>query len=355
MRKLIAVLIAFTTFCQAFSQSRITLVVSGRGESIAEARAAAEKYAIEFCGEGASVTARKDIQASLKGAEASVTMRVSVNTPMDAKASFKLQRQNTADALENLYARLESLAPEILDSWVDFGPLDKGGRAGATCHWSSNSLTERFCTLLHNTLMALNLSDEDSYKASSLGLMVYSTDYFLNSVQFDMKNGDCSVKRNIRHYSKELFDGFTYEDDARNELNLLAPVDIKRLKRIFLIAVNSFRVTDQDGLVFRFNLQNDFVDVLFVDDFAKNITNIAFWDAPIPQKYQFADKWGEPRFNMGASVTAFNLPEGYPHEEVTARVVRCPASSAKPEAENVVCQNNYDPSDFSYYSVYPGQ
>ena len=210
-------------------------------------------------------------------------------------------------------------------------------------------------TILHKTLKALSLSEEEYAKAVGAGGMVYETDYFLNVPEYNMKEGTATIKRNIRHYSKDLFDGYTYEDNALQELYFLAPLDIKRLKKIFLIAVNSFRVTDSQGNIFINNLCDDFMDVLFVDDFAKTITNIAFWDVDINLKFGFEAKYGVPSFVLGEQPAIFFIPEDYPQAEVTAKLERMPVATevTSPGAFPVMYQYKYDASTWSYYSIYP--
>ena len=268
---------------------------------------------------------------------------------------LRLQRTNTVDCFEALYQELETLALDIFDVSVEFTPIGERNRTVLDRKWNTNAATERFCTILHKTLEALTLSEEEHDKAVGAGLMVYETDYFLNVPEYNIKEGFATIKRNIRHYSKDLFDGFTYEDGARQELDFLAPLDIKRLKKVFLMAVNSFRVTDGHGNIFITNLCDDFMDVLFVDDFAKSITNIAFWDVKMDAKFEFEDKYGIPSFPLGEYPVAFYLPEDYPSGDINGSFVRLPVASEEmtPGAARVLYQYRYDPSTWSYYKIYP--
>ena len=364
----------------AAGQDTFKLLVKGSGEGVVAAGNAARESALELCRAafvpdsvnldlGEVLAGKKVIRSSFAGGMAHTQILYTVSVDklaqlLESKGvapkslfvkGLRLQRQNTTDSFESLYQELETLAPDIFDATVEFTPIGARNRTVLDRKWNTNAATERFCTILHNTLEALALSEDEYGRAMGAGLMVYETDYFLNVPEYNMQEGIATIKRNIRHYSKDLFDGFTYEDGARQELRFLAPIDIKRLKKIFLMAVNSYRVKDGHGNIFITNLCDDFMDVLFVDDFAKSITNIAFWDVNMELKFEFEGKYGIPCFPLGESPVAFYLPEDYPSGDVSGTIERLAVAveESAPGQAPILYQYRYDPSTWSYYKIYP--
>lgn len=357
MKKLILFLLLATSAVPAFGQDSFKFLVNGSGATVKEAADAALENAVKLCSTLApdtvsinfsqAITAKKSIRSGFSGGTASSTMLVTfsmgkVSALMDEKGlnikglqkkALRLQRDNTAAAFEHLLTELEALAPTILDAKVTFTSEDDFTRsATALVTWYTNSNTAKFCSTIDVVLNALSLTEDESYAATGLGLMTYNTAYFLNIPEYNIKEGTAAIKRNIRHYSKELFDGFTYEDDFHKELFFLAPLDIKKIKRIFLQAVNSYKIYDDHGRLYVTNLREDFMDVLFVDDFAKAVTNIDLWNVPLKTKYDFEDKWGPSAFQLGAYVAFFVLPQ---------------------DDSRTIYQVRYSPDTYSYYSLTP--
>ena len=381
MRKLILGCVAMVFALTATGQETVKLLTSGKGENVKEAGDAAISSAMELCRTAlvpdtvavnldGIITERKIVRSSFTGGKASTSLLVTLSLARLSKLleekgvscdklsgkALRMQRANTSAAFEEMYTELEAMAPDIFDASVEFTNINPDNmRVGQMISWTSNDHTERFCTLLHNYLTALSLTQEENDWAIGQGQVVYETDYFLNVPEYDIKEGTATIKRNIRHYGKELLSGFTYEDNAITELYFLAPLDIKRLKSIFLIGVNSFRITDAAGNIFITNLCDDFMDVLFVDDFAKNITNIAFWDVPLSTKFDFEGQYGVPKYQLGQSPAAFFLPKDYPYTEVTGLVRRLKISSTPtaPGSAPVIYQHRYDLSTYTYYKLYP--
>ena len=357
MKKLILFLLLATSAVPAFGQDSFKFLVNGSGATVKEAADAALENAVKLCSTLApdtvsvnfsqAITAKKSVRSGFAGGTASSTMLVTfsmgkVSALMEEKGldikglqkkAFRLQRDNTAAAFEHLLTELEALAPTILDAKVTFTSEDDFTKS-ATVHltWFTNSNTAKFCSVIDVTLNALSLTEDEAYAATGLGLMTYNTAYFLNIPEYNIKEGTAAIKRNIRHYSKELFDGFTYDDDFHKELFFLAPLDIKKLKRIFLQAVNSYKIYDDQSRLYVTNLREDFMDVLFVDDFAKAVTNIDLWNVPLKTKYDFEDKWGPSAFQLGAYVAFFVLPQ---------------------DDSRTIYQVRYSPDTYSYYSLPP--
>ena len=357
MKKLILFIALAMATVSAFGQDSFKFLVEGNGATVKEAASAAFDSALKFCSSlvpdtvsvnfSQAVTAKKSIRSGFSGGTASSTMLVSfsmgkvsalleekgLNVKGLQKKALRLQRDNTAAAFEHLLTELEVLAPTILDGKVTFTSEDDFTKsATALVTWYTNANTAKFCSTIDVVLNALSLTEDESYAATGLGLMTYNTAYFLNIPEYNIKEGTAAIKRNIRHYSKELFDGFTYEDDFHKELFFLAPLDIKKLKRIFLQAVNSYKVYDDQGRLYVTNLREDFMDVLFVDDFAKAVTNIDLWNVPLQEKFAFEDKWGPSAFQLGAYVAFFALPQ---------------------DNSRTIYQVRYSPDTYSYYSLEP--
>ena len=358
MKKLILFLLLATSAVSVFGQDSFKFLVDGSGPTVKEAADAALENAVKLCSTLApdtvsvnfsqAITAKKSVRSGFAGGTASSTMLVTfsmgkVSALMEEKGlnvkglqkkALRLQRDNTAAAFETLFKDLEALAPTIIDGKVTFSSEDDFTRsANVLVTWYTNAATAKFCSTIDVILNALSLTEDEAYAiAASQGLVTYNTAYFLNIPEYNIKEGTATIKRNIRHYSKELFDGFTYEDDFHKELFFPAPFDIKRLKRIFLQAVNSFRITDDQGRLYVTNLREDFMDVLFVDDFAKAVTNIDLWNVPLKTKYDFEDKWGPSAFQLGAYVAFFVLPQ---------------------DDSRTIYQVKYSPDTYSYYSLAP--
>lgn len=357
MKRLILFLLLATYAASAMGQESFKFLVDGRGATVKEAGAAALESAVKLCSTLApdtvsvnfsqAVIAKKSVRGGFSDGTASSTLLVTfsldkVSALMEEKGlsvkglrkkALYLQRDNTAAALECLFTELEALAPIIMDGKVSFTSNDNFTKsASALVTWYTNANTAKFCSAIDVVLRALSLTEEESYAATGLGLVTYNTAYFLNIPEYNIKEGTAVIKRNIRHYSKDLLDGFTYEDDFHSELFFLAPLDIKRLKRIFLQAVNSYRILDDSGRLYVTNLREDFMDVLFVDDFAKAVTNIDLWNVPLKDKFAFEDKWGPSAFELGAYVAMFLLPS---------------------EPAKVIYQLRYTPDTYSYYSLEP--
>ena len=357
MKKWILFIVLATFTFSASGQGSFKFLVEGHGSTVKEAGDAALESALALCRTLApdtvsvnfapAVTGRKVVRSGFSGGAASSTLLITfsidkttslledngVNVKGLQKKVFRLQRDNTAAAFGSLFKELEVLAPGIMDGKVTF-TSDDGFTKSATAlvTWHTNANTARFCSILDVTLNALSLTEEEGYAAAGLGLMTYNIAYFLNTPEYNIKEGTAVIKRNIRHYSKDLFDGFTYEDDFHRELFFLAPLDIKQLKRIFLKAVNSYKIKDDSGRLYVTNLREDFMDVLFVDDFAKAITNIDLWNVPLETKYEFEDKWGPSSFELGAYIALFRMPE---------------------DDISVIYQVRFDPATYSYYSMEP--
>ena len=357
MKKWFLFIVLATFAFSASAQDSFKFLVEGRGETVKEAADAAFESAVSLCRSlapdsvsvsfASAVTGRKVIRSGFSGGTASSTVLVSFSMDKVSallqdkglsvkglqKKALRLQRENTAAAFVSLFKELEALAPGIMDGKVTFTSDDgftKSATALAT--WRTNGNTARFCSILDLTLNALSLTEEEGYAAAGLGLMTYNISYFLNTPEYNIKEGTATIKRNIRHYSKDLFDGFTYEDDFHRELFFLAPLDIKQLKRIFLQAVNSYKIKDDSGRLYVTNLREDFMDVLFVDDFAKAVTNIDLWNVPLKTKYEFEDKWGPSSFDLGAYIALFRMPE---------------------DNSSVIYQVRFDPATYAYYSMEP--
>ena len=357
MKKWFLFIVLATFAFSASGQDSFKFLTQGSGETVKEAADAAFESALSLCRAlvpdtvmvsfAPAVTGRKVISSGFSGAAASSTLLVSFSidklsallrdnglsvTGLQKKV-LRLQRDNTAAAFTSLFAELEALAPGIMDGSVSFSS-DDGFTKSATvlATWRTNGNTARFCSILDVTLNALSLTEEEGYAAAGQGLMTYNIAYFLNIPEYNIKDGTATIKRNIRHYSKDLFDGFTYEDNYHREFFFLAPLDIKRLKRIFLQAVNSYRIKDDSGRLYVTNLREDFMDVLFVDDFAKAVTNIDLWNVPLETKYKYEDKWGPSSFDLGAYIAIYRLPQ---------------------EDSSVIYQERFDPATYSYYSMEP--
>ncbi|MBR6305964.1 MAG: hypothetical protein IKR38_04190 [Bacteroidales bacterium] len=357
MKKWFLFFVLATFAVSASGQDSFKFLVEGHGKTIKEAADAAFEGAISLCRTlvpdtvsvnfAPAVAGRKVIRSGFSGGAASSTLLVSfsmdkvsallqdngLNVKGLQKKALRLQRDNTAAAFGSLLTELEALAPGIMDGKVSFSS-DDGFTESATAlvTWRTNGNTARFCSILDVTLNALSLTEEEGYAAAGLGLMTYNIAYFLNTPEYNIKEGTTIIKRNIRHYSKDLFDGFTYEDNFHRELFFLAPLDIKRLKRIFLQAVNAYKIKDDSGHLFVTNLREDFMDVLFVDDFAKAVTNIDLWNVPLSTKFTFEDKWGPSAFQLGSCVALFLLPK---------------------DDSRTIYQVRYSPDTYSYYSLEP--
>lgn len=355
MKKLILFIALAMATVSAFGQDSFKFLVEGNGATVKEAASAAFDSALKLCSTlvpdtvsvnfSQAVTAQKSIRSGFSGGTASSTLLVTfsmgkVSALMEEKGlnikglqkkALRLQRDNTAAAFEHLLTELEALAPTILDGKVTFTSEDDFTKsATALVTWYTNASTAKFCSTLDVVLNALSLTEDEAYAATGAGLVTYNTAYFLNVPEYNIKEGAATIKRNIRHYSKELFDGFTYEDDFHKEFFFLAPLDIKKLKRIFLQAVNSYKIYDDQGRLYVTNLREDFMDVLFVDDFAKAVTNIDLWNVPLQEKFAFEDKWGPSTFQLGAYVAFFALPQ---------------------DNSRTIYQVRYSPDTYSYYSL----
>ena len=334
MKRLIIFMVLAAAAFSARGQDSFKLLAEGRAATIKEAGDAAYQSALNLCRAlapdtvsvsfSSAVTSRKTVRSGFSAGTASSTVLVTFSLDKTAKLleekglsvkglrknALRIQRDNTAAAFESLFSELDSLAPGILDYKVSFTSDDNFTKsASVQTRWYTNSKTDRFCSILDVTLNALTLSEEDNYAAVGQGLVTYNTAYFLNTPEYNIKEGTATIKRNIRHYSRDLFDGFTCEDDFHKELYFLAPLDINRLKRIFLKAVNSKEIRDDKGRLYVTNLCEDFMDVFFVDDFAKAITNIDLWNVPLKTKFDFEDKWGPSAFELGVHIALFLLPD----------------------------------------------
>ena len=355
MKKWILFIVLATAAFSAYAQGSFKVLVNGKGETVKEAGTAALESALKLCGTLApdtvivnfsqAITAKKTVRSGFSGGTASSTMLVTFSLDKAAKLleekglsvkglqkkAMRIQRDNTAAAFESLLHELDSLAPSIMDGKVNFTSEDNFTKSSmALVTWYTNGKTAHFCSVLDVTLNALSLKEQEEYAAASQGLMTYNVAYFLNTPEYNIKEGSATIKRNIRHYSKDLFDGFTYEDAFHKELYFLAPLDINRLKRIFLKAVNSYKIKDDTGRLYVTNLCEDFMDVFFVDDFAKAVTNIDLWNVPLKTKFTFEDKWGPSAFELGVYMAKFLLPH---------------------DGSDVIYQVGYDPATYSNYSL----
>ncbi|MBQ6199245.1 MAG: hypothetical protein IJK44_08435 [Bacteroidales bacterium] len=358
MRRLILSLISTIMALQSWGQDSFKFLVRGEGENIKAAVDAAAGAALEPCKTllpdsvnvdfSKAITDRKTIRSGFSGGSAYSSVLVTfstekvsalmeekgVSTKGLGKKILWLQRDNTARAFESLFTELEALAPTIMDGKVAFTSDDgftKSANALITLHTNAN--TARFCSILDATVTALSITEDEQYAIASGGFMTYNVAYFLNIPEYNIKEGTATIKRNIRHYSKDPMNGFTYEDDYHRELYFLAPLDINRLKRIFLVAVNSYKIMDDKGRRYITNLCQDFMDVLYVDDFAKAITNIDFWNVPIQTKAAFEDKWGARAFELGGHVAFFLMPSD--------------------STVSTICQVRYSPGTYTEYSLEP--
>lgn len=346
MKRLILVLTVALMALQAWGQGSFKLLVRGEGASVKEAVEAAVNSAFIPCRSlipdsvsvdfSNAVISRKTIRSGFSAGKAHGSVLVTFSLDKTSKLLeekglsvkglqrkiMRIQRDNTAAAFESLLSELDSLAPSIMDGKVSFTSEDSFTKsATALVKWYTNGKTAHFCSVLDVTLNALSITAEEEYAAASQGLVTYNIAYFLNTPEYNLKEGTASIKRNIRHYSKDLFDGFTYEDDFHKELYFLAPLDINRLKRVFLKAVNSYRIRDDQGRLYVTNLFEDFMDVFFVDDFAKAVTNIELWNVP------------PSAFELGGHVAFFLLPQD--------------------GSETTICQVRYSPSTYTDYSLDP--
>ena len=346
MNRFILVLAAVLMSLQAWGQGSFKILVRSDGSSIKEAVDAAVNSALVPCRAllpdsvnvdfSKAITGHRTIRSGFSGGRAFSCVLVTFSMDKTSKLLeekglsvkglqrkiMSIQRDNTAAAFESLLSELDSLAPSIMDGRVSFTSEDSFTKSTtALVKWYTNGKTAHFCSVLDITLNALSITAEEEYAAASQGLVTYNVAYFLNTPEYNLKEGTASIKRNIRHYSKDLFDGFTYEDDFHKELYFLAPLDINRLKRIFLKAVNSYQIRDDKGRLYVTNLFEDFMDVFFVDDFAKAVTNIELWNVP------------PSAFELGGHVAFFLLPQD--------------------GSETTICQVRYSPSTYTDYSLDP--
>ena len=188
MRKLILGCVAMVFALTATGQETVKLLTSGKGENMKEAGDAAIISAMELCRTAlvpdtvavnldGIITERKIVRSSFTGGEASTSLLVTLSLARLSKLleekgvscdklsgnALRMQRANTSAAFEEMYTELEAMAPDIFDASVEFTDINPDNmRVGQMISWTSNDHTERFCTLLHNYLTALSLTQEEN-------------------------------------------------------------------------------------------------------------------------------------------------------------------------------------------------
>ena len=259
----------------------------------------------------------------------------------------------TRAGFESMFARLEELAPEIFDIDTEFVRDSTGRLLSGTTIWYSNKKTAEFCSILHQAMETLALSDDEARRMEESGYHIYPTDYYLNTVDIDPESGDTMFVKNIDHYEKGVFGGFTCNEDYYTQYRFPIKFDAKRLKRILLVAVNSFFVTDAAGRYYVHCPVEDFQDFLFVDDLVKAVTNIDFGNM-------------EGRFPAGSTIEVYDLRSGDFSDAVSWQLHRVPASfyrkyqdgsrfekKPSPNPPSTPFPYRYDGSLYMYYRFCP--
>ena len=159
--------------------------------------------------------------------------------------------------------------------------------------------------------------------------------------------------KNIEHYEKGAFGGFTCNEAYYRQYRYPVKFDAKRLKRILLIAVNSYCVTDGASRYYVHCPVEDFQDFLFVDDLVKAVTNIDFGSL-------------EGRFLGGSALEIYDLRLAELADAAAWQVRRLPAAFFKkyqdgtrfekrpsPAPDGTVFPFRYEGSLYMYFRFCP--